>query len=156
MVTSLNFILAGLGAVIVTFLLFRKDGNNESLNLPEPESIITENPQIQILKDAIAGVQNFIKSTFPPIFKPVITHPSQARGPNSIGIFGARGTLTTIDPFTGQRIALAGSSKFQQITGTNFALNQARVTQGVALKLEATNIIQDLQGQLSILETKSV
>jgi len=156
MVSLGSIALIGLGIVLLGGSALKIRGPQDLSPAPVSDTPIQENPQIQILKDAISGVSGFIKTTFPPIFKPVITHPSQTRGPNSIGIFGARGTLTTINPFTGQRIAIGGSSKFQQITGSNFALNQALVTQGGLLKLQATNIIKDLQGQLKILEANTV
>jgi len=170
MVTSRNIILAGLGAVILAAIasrgLFSGNGaiTKEEIITPEilpPEPVpIVINPQIQILKDAIAGVQGFIRQTFKPtkVLKDPVTG-GKCRGPNCLGIFAARGTRTAIDPFTGTRVAIGATRTFSSVTGTSqaqLAANLRRITQGGNLFTQASNIIKDLQGQLSILETKSV
>jgi len=148
MVSSGNLAILGL-ALVAGFFILRGSNNTvtDGSNGPIP---IQENPQIQILKDAISGVQGFIKTTFKAPILP------KCKGPNCLGIFQAKGTRSAFDPFTGQRLAVGGSSKFQQITGSNFALNQSRITQGQALFTQTQNILGDLQGQLNILQTKSV
>jgi len=161
MVSSTNILLGALVAAVLGFIFLKKNGTNFIPNAPEP--IVTENPQIKILNDAIKGVQGFINTAFKtPILTKGLTTGGKTfpcRGPNCLGIFQARGTVSGFDPFTGQRVALGGSTQFQNITGLNlsqFGLNQQRITQGGVLLSEAQGIIKDLQGQLSILETKSV
>jgi len=161
MVSSDNILLAGLGAVALFFVLRGSSGGSSLTTPPAPAQEVV-NPQIQILKDAIKGVQGFISTTFkaPIIPKGLCCDrfgkQLPCRGPNCLGIFQAKGTISSFDPFTGQRVALGGSTQFQNITGSNFALNQARITQGGQLFTEASNILKNLKGELSILEAKSV
>jgi len=165
MVTSRNVIIAGL-ALVVGFIVLRGFNNTASIGAsitPTVENIPTENPQIKILNDAIKGVQGFITRTFKtPILTKGLTTGGKTlpcRGPNCLGSFQARGTVSGFDPFTGRRVALAGSQVFQNITGTSagqFALNQQRITQGAALSSQANQILLDLQNQLKILQTNTV
>jgi len=175
MVSSRNIILAGLGAVILAVIasrgLFSRNGAITQDEIITPEIIITPtepepiviNPQIQILKDAIAGVQGFIKQTFR-----APKRPSNCGGPGqfSCGKINfspqPRGSRFSIDPFTGTRIALPVGARGSAVTERFFGgaqqllSNQARVTQGLALSTRARGILTDLQNQLTILETKSV
>jgi len=134
------------------------------VNKPPPAlsvaDIQTGDPEIPLLKNLISQVQGFIKTSFKaPIIPKGLTTGGKTfpcRGPNCLGIFQARGTVSSFDPFTGQRLAIGGSTQFQNITGSNFALNQQRITQGNLLKSEVMSFLSDLQGQLKILQTKSV
>jgi len=171
MVTSrgFNFAIVGIGVLIIAFLSNRVLSKNNLITqdeiitptiLPLEPAPIKINPQINILEQAIKGVQNFISTTFKaPILTKGLTTGGKTfpcRGPNCLGIFQAKGTISSFNPFTGARVALGGSDIFQRITGSNFLSNQQIVTQGGALKLQATNIIKDLQRELNILQTKSV
>jgi len=164
MVTS-NNMLIGLGAIVLAVLFFKKGGSSvESIFRPMggniPQENLPANTEISGLQKILAQAQDIFKNTFkaPMLTKGLTTGGKTfpCRGPNCLGIFQAKGTVSTFDPFTGARVALAGSSKFQQITGFNFAANQARVTQGNLFKFELSNIIKDLQGQINILQSKTV
>jgi len=172
---SRNFVLIGIGVLIVAFLsnrvlnkpnlITQDEIITPTILPPEPEPIKI-NPQINILEEAIKGVQNFIKTTFKaPILTKGLTTGGKTfpcRGPNCLGIFQAKGTITSFDPFTGQRVAVGqtfrGTSKALSFLGSAASLtaNQLRVTQGGDLATQARNIIKDLQGQLNILQTNSV
>jgi len=112
------------------------------------------------LLNQIAEANQFLKQTFkaPILPKGLVTGGKQlkCRGPNCLGIFQAAGTVTSFDPFTGQRIAIAGSPQFQQITGTNFAFNQARISQGSFIQFSVQSFINDLRARISIIDTNSV
>jgi len=161
MVSSGNIILVGLGILILGIVAFRGFGSGRDDTLSEdPIKIQTENPQIKSLKNIISEVEGFIKTNFKaPIRTPGLTTGGKTfpcRGPNCLGIFQAKGTRTQFDPISGQRLAVAGSPTFQNITETNFALNQSRIQQGIALKSDFTSFLKDLQGQLNIIQTNSV
>jgi len=136
--------------------LFSSDTTNTLATVPA----VTENPQIQVLKDTISGVQAFFKNTFKaPILTPGLTTGGKTfpcRGPNCLGIFQAKGTSSSFDPFTGVRLATAGSTQFQNITGSNFGANQTLISQGNKLKSDVSDIILNLQNELNILQTNSV
>jgi len=173
---SRNFVLIGIGVLIVAFLsnrvlnkpnlITQDEIITPTLLAPDPVKEIQVNPQINILREAIKGVQNFIKTTFKaPILTKGLTTGGKTfpcRGPNCLGIFQAKGTITSFDPFTGQRVAVGqtfrGTSKALSFLGSAASLtaNQLRVTQGGDLATQARNIIKDLQGQLNILQTNSV
>jgi len=164
MVSSDNQLIGLVAIVLGFFVATRKGGSTvESIFRPVVQTgtgIQPVDPEISGLQKLLAQAQDIFKNTFkaPMLTKGLTTGGKTfpCRGPNCLGIFQAKGTVSTFDPFTGQRIALAGSSKFQQITGFNFASNQARVTQGNLFKFELGNIIKDLQGQINILQSKSV
>jgi len=154
MVSQTSFALVGL-ALLVGFLILRRSDN--LTDIPGPSKIpIQENQEIKGLKSIISEVEGFIKTNFKAPILPKGLSGGKCRGPNCLGIFQAKGTRSAFDPISGQRLAIAGSPKFQEITGSNFALNQARIQQGVALKSDFTNFLTGLQTQLNILQTKSV
>jgi len=162
--------LLGLGAIALFFFL-----NRGNLNSVTPESngikttvsesipIITEimeNPQIQILKDGISQINSFIKNTFkPPILTKGLTTGGKTfpcRGPNCLGIFQAKGTRSGFDPFTGQRIALAGSTQFQNITKASFDINNQLIASGGVIRSQIDDLLSGLKNELNILQTNSV
>jgi len=160
MVSLGSIALIGLGIILLGGTALKIRGPADLSPAPISDIPVQENPQIQILKDAIKGVQGFFSTTFkaPMLTKGLVTGGKQlpCRGPNCLGIFQAKGTRSVFDPFTGQRLAIGGSSKFQQITGSNFSSNLQRITQGNLLKTQTLDILADLKGQLKILETNSV
>jgi len=180
MVSGRNILFGALVAGILGFIFLKKGTasnlitqseiitpTTEGMFFVKPDPVpIPENPQINILKEAIAGVQNFIKTTFKaPILTKGLTTGGKTfpcRGPNCLGIFQAKGTITSFDPFTGQRVAIGqtsrGSAKALSFLGTAASLTSSltRITAGGDLMAQAQGIIKDLQGQLSILETKTV
>jgi len=156
MVSKTNFALVGL-ALLVGFLILRRSDN--LTDIPGPSEIpIQENPQIQILKDTISGVQRFIGDTFKA--PKIIPKEQLTRSARFQPL--PKGSRFAINPFTGLRISLPvgprGSAKTEAFFGGAGLLqsNQALVTQGTALFTQASNIVKDLQSQLKILETKSV
>ena len=178
MVSSDNIILAGIGVLALVLFgsrIFSSNGNNlisqdEIITptiLPPEIPEIVENPQIQILKDAISGVNSFIKNTFkpPPVKTKVrgqffLDGVPQSRA--SIFQTSPKGSRFGTDPFTGLRIALPvgprGNATTERFFGgvQSLLANQNLVTQGGDLFKQASQIVTDLQGQLNILQTKSV
>jgi len=163
--------LLGIGAIILVFLVTRKSNGinimpeNTFVKLIDTPQIteIMENPQIQILKDAISGVQGFIKNTFkaPILTKGLVTGGKQlkCRGPNCLGSFQAKGTRTSFDPFTGSRVVVGftdRASTFLKKITSGVDVNVARISAGGDLLSQAQGIVTDLKGQLNILQTKSV
>jgi len=154
MVSQTNIILVGI-ALLVGFVFLRNNNNFSSTSSPS-EITIQENPQIQILKDAIKGVQGFINTTFKA--PPPRTNLSRAARFQPL----PKGSRFAIDPFSGVRIPLPvgprGNVKTISFFGGQNVLdfNLRKVTQGIKLSTQANQILADLKGQLSILDTKSV
>jgi len=160
--------LLGLGAVAL--FLFLNRGSSLGPNGPDavaPDAVseilppeIMENPQIQILKDGISQINSFIKDTFKaPILTKGLTTGGKTfpcRGPNCLGIFQAKGTRSGFDPFTGQRIALAGSTQFQNITKASFDINNQLIASGQVVRSQIDDLLRGLKSELNILQTNSV
>lgn len=127
---------------------------------PPPPPPPPESQQLQGLRSILASAQGVLKTTFkaPKIPRGLCTGGKcfPCRGPNCLGIFQARGTLSSFDPFTGNRLAIGGSSKFQQITGSNFALNQAKITQGNIIKSDLSAFIANITNQIGLLEKPNI
>ncbi len=181
---SQDNVLIGIIGIIVASFLTRKNGVSmvESVFRPTVTPLSNapvDSPQIQMLKDAIAGVQGFIKRTFkapnlPPSPIEIIMRGGQriarqtlarkrgqvgCRGPNCLGALGATGVRTAFDPFTGQRLLIGFGPRASPKTRTFFgdpSANLFKVTQGQALFTEANTILAQLKSQLNILQTKSV
>jgi len=105
----------------------------------------------------LSDAKSLLKNTFkPPIPPSTRCGNGPCRGPNLVGIFGAKGTITSIDPFTGQRVAVGGSQQFVNITGANFAANQARIDRGLKISNDLMNFIANITNQLKIKQTNTV
>jgi len=157
MVSSTNLTLAGIALVVGFFVL--RGSSPTTAPAVSVADIQKENPQIQILKDAIAGVQNFISTTFKAPIIPKGLGGGPCRGPNCLGSFQSRGLRTSFDPFTGQRVLVGFSdraSTFLKKINPQVPFNVAKITAGGDLLKQAQGIVKDLQGQLNILQTKSV
>jgi len=121
------------------------------------------NPNAQEIKGLsliLNQAQSILKTRFKdPIIPKGLTTGGKTfpcRGPNCLGLAQARGTLTGFDPFTGQRVILAGSQKFQNITGqgsATFAFNQSRISAGIKTKMDLTDFIANIRQQIGILES---
>jgi len=159
--------IAIIGLALLGAFIFLRSSNNSTIVPSTNEIPIQQNPQIQILKDAIAGVQGFVKQTFkaPPVKTKVrgmffLNGVPQSRASRFQSL--PKGSRFAVNPFTGTRIALPvgprGSSVTERFFGGagQLARNQTLVTQGQALFTQTQDIIKDLQGQLNILQTKSV
>jgi len=152
MVSKLNLLL--IGSVILLFGLaststFRVRG---SVNLPKDSMEDPKTSQIRGLNQILGQAKSIFKSTFKDPIIPKGLGGGPCRGPNCLGIFQAKGTRTSFDPFTGQRLAVGGSPQFQAITGADFALNQSRITQGNKIKLDLSEFIANITNQIGLLE----
>jgi len=81
------------------------------------------------------------------------------RGPNVLGLFGATGVQTGIDPFTGTRILTGFGPRASFKTRSFFgdpSSNLMRITEGNIIKGQLSDFIKNIQGQLNILQTNSV
>ncbi len=157
MVSKRNILLIGVGVVLLGFTAFRLRPQRGGVVPPDP----IQDPnreQITGLKQILATAQNIFTKTFPPPFKQVIRHPSQLRGPNLIGSFGAKGTRSAIDPFTGFRVAIGqtfrGTSRGAAAFGGvgQISSNLQRVQQGNILKSDLSNFITNITNQIGLLE----
>jgi len=156
MVSSSDLAIGGLVLVLLGVTatsIFRVRGPTD---LPQDSMEDPTDPQISGLQKILGQAQSILKNTFKAPIIPKGLGGGPCRGPNCLGIFQARGTRSTFDPFTGQRIALAGSTQFQNITGSNFAINQARVTQGNIIKSDLMEFIANIQNQLKIKQANTV
>jgi len=161
MVSSNNLILVGI-ALVVGFIVLR--GGSSLATVPAVSVADKQeiDPGITGLQKILAQAQSLLKNTFkaPIIPKGLCcdrfgkTLP--CRGPNCVGIFGAKGTISSFDPFTGQRLAIGGSQQFVNITGANFAANQARINQGLQISNDLMNFIDNITEQLKIKQTNTV
>jgi len=158
MVSSSNIILVGLALLAGVFLL---RGSSQT-SVPAVSVADKQDPEIPLLENLLGQAQSLFKQTFPPPFKQVIRQPSQLRGPNVLGSFQAKGTRTTIDPFSGRRIAIGqtfrGTSRGAAVFGGVGQLesNRQRVIQGNILKSSLSDFIADITNQLNIKQTNSV
>jgi len=155
MVSKTSILLIG-AAVLLLGVTLKSNGIKGSVSSPIP----IENKELTGLNQILSQATSLLKSTFkaPIIPKGLCTGGKcfPCRGPNCLGIFQAKGTVSSFDPFTGQRVALAGSSKFQQITGSNFALNQSRITAGNQIKFDLMNFITGIKQQIGLLESTNI
>jgi len=152
--------ILGIGlALLFGLILSSKNGNILQGGAPTPvDPSIDLDPvgtEINFLQNQINDARGFLKSTFKAPILPTGLSGGKCRGPNCLGIFQAKGTVSGFDPFTGQRLALAGSTQFQNITGANFAQNQAIINQGSAIQSTIQAFIDDSSAQIDILEANS-
>ncbi len=155
MVSKTSIFLIG-AAILLLGVTLKSNGIKTTVSQPIP----IENKELTGLNQILSQAQSVLKNTFkaPILTKGLVTGGKQlpCRGPNCLGIFQAKGTVSSFDPFTGVRLALAGSSKFQQITGANFAFNQSRITAGNQIKSELDNFITGIKQQIGILESTNI
>jgi len=147
-----------IGALVLFVFASRSKGSGDIVQsvfgaIPNPTPINPNAAEITGLNQLLSQAQSLLRNTFKAPIIPKGLGGGPCRGPNCLGIFQARGTLSSFDPFTGQRLAIGGSSKFQQITGSNFAANLQRITQGNQIRLDLTNFIKGIMQQIGILES---
>jgi len=156
--------ILGIGiALLFGLILSSKNGNILQGGAPSPvDPSIDLDPvgtEISFIQTQINQAMSFLKSNFKdPILTKGLTTGGKTfpcRGPNCLGIFQAKGTVTSFDPFTGQRLAIAGSTPFQNITGFDFGANQTRIDQGNSIKSTIQAFIDDSSSQIDILEANS-
>jgi len=155
MVSKTSILLIG-AAVLLLGVTLKSSGIKTTVSQPIP----IENKELTGLNQILSQAQNLFKNTFkaPILTKGLVTGGKQlpCRGPNCLGIFQAKGTRTAFDPFTGQRLAIGGSTQFTNITGTGaaqFASNQARITTGGRIAADLTTFITGIKQQIGILES---
>jgi len=119
-----------------------------------------QNQELTGLNQILSQAQSLFKNTFKaPIIPKGLTTGGKTfpcRGPNCLGIFQAKGTVSGFDPFTGQRLAIGGSQQFVNITGANFAQNRARIAEGGRISADLTNFITGIKQQIGILESTNI
>jgi len=159
MVSNKTKLLIGAGLALVVIALSLKPKGSGSNVLP-PSDMVTppiESGELQGLQKILGQAQALLKNTFKaPILRQGLTtggKTAPCRGPNCLGIFAAKGTRSAFNPFTGQRIALAGSTEFQNITGANFEQNQFLIDQGVQTGTDLRSFISSLESQINTLTT---
>ncbi len=155
---SKNSIL-GIGiALLFGLILSSKNGNILQGGAPSPvDPSVDLDPvgtEINFLQTQISNARGFLKSTFKAPKLPKGLSGGKCRGPNCLGIFQAKGTRTSFNPFTGDRIVLGGSTPFKNITGSSdaeFAFNRNLINQGIALNTTVTDFIKDAEAEIQIL-----
>jgi len=128
--------------------------------VPPPPPPIDNRGEIFFFQNQLSQARAFLADTFK---KPVIRTRcgnGPCRGPNTIGSFGAKGTISTIDPFTGQRIAVGqsfrGTARGAAIFGGRgqLALNAQRVQQGNILQANTLAFIADISSRIGLLRSE--
>jgi len=113
---------------------------------------------IPFFEKQIQEAQQFLRQTFPKPVPRIIRHPSELRGPNAIGIFGARGVISGIDPFTGSRTIVGFSQRASGKTKAFFgdiSQNFARVQFGTELQSQVNAFIAEIQTKLGLIRTNT-
>jgi len=181
MVSSSNLALVGV-ALLVGFFLLRGSSNvTPSLSnsqIPQAFNIIQDPKQtlalpqffkdVKFTQEKIASLPSLEKlfSEASNIFRNTFKAPRkiskfQARR-EGIGSFAAKGTISTIDPFTGLRTAIGqtfrGTSRGAAVFGGvgQLAINRQRVIQGNILKSMFSDFLAGLRGEINIIKTISV
>jgi len=180
MVSSSNIVLAGVALLVGFFVLRGSSSVTPSLSnaeIPQAFNIIQDPAQtlalpgffadieqkkfeqeveIPFLQKLLSDAQSLFKNTF----NTNPTPPCRTRA-CKFQTF-PRGSRFTIDPFSGQRIALPvgarGGSKTEAFFGgaEQLQFNLAKVTQGRILSTSLSDLIADITNQLKIKQTISV